>query len=495
MHIEILIKLLILLLSEYKTYGRIDSVALAKKILEETNIEKKAKVYNDDTELMVKLREMITKIVDEKIEPNEELLLSVELMLAEKPLLVKVINKYVDKRDQKRVISNLLIELNSQVKKMGSKRLLQIALNKVASNNTDTDIVLETLIEKLNDVKSMRDIVNPAIVDKINFSDNESIRDAANRASQLVSGGIALKTGWECLNNMTQGGLRRGEFVTASALPHNYKSSFTKSLFMQIARLNKPIADNPEKTPMLLLISLEEEVDNIMSFFYLYLKYTVDGITFSKKEQKNLNNDDIREYVTQHLSRASGFHIEVLRFRPELLTYSALFNTVNEYEKKGYEIHGIFLDYVKKMNRAGCNNTGPMGTDLLDLFSRLRNEFSGKKILFFTPHQLNPAAKQLTRNGMPPLEFVKFLPGKGYYADSSQLDQEIDLELFLHIVTIGKKSYLSIARGKHRIPTVIPESEKFLLLEFSDEISPIRGDSEDYKACKKEVKNESEFDF
>jgi len=495
MHIEILIKLLILLVSEYKVNGKIKSVALAEKILEETTVDKKAKIYNDDTELIVKLREMIKNIINDKIEPNEELLLSIELSLVEKPSLLEIVKKYVNSKHQKKLISNLLLELNSQVKKLSSRRLLQIALNKLAANNTDTDVVLESLIEKLNDVKTMRDIVNPAIVDKINFSDPESIRAAANRASQLVSEGVALKTGWKCINAMTQGGLRRGEFVTASALPHNYKSSFTKSLFIQIARLNQPVADNPEKTPMLLFISLEEEIDNIMSFFYLYLKHTVDNKTFTKKEQKNLDKNDIREYIMQNLSKVSGYHIEVLRFRPELLTYSALFNIVNEYEKMGYELHGVFLDYVKKMNRAGCNNSGPMGTDLLDLFSRIRNEFSSKKILFFTPHQLSTNAKQLLRNGMPALEFVKFLPGKGYYADSSQLDQEIDLELFLHITKIGKKSYLAVARGKHRIPTIIPEEDKFTLLEFSDPISPLRGDSEDYTPCCKEANNDEEFDF
>ena len=495
MYMEILIKLLILLISEYKESGKIISGSLAKKILEEINIENKPKVYSDDTELIVNLKEMIEKIVDGKLEPNEELLLSIELLLAEKPHLLNIINKYVNKKNQKRIISNLLIELNSQLKKISSKRLLQTALAKVASNNTDTDMIIETLIDKLEDIKSMKDIVNPAVVDKINFSDPESIRAAANRASQLVSEGQALKTGWKCINAMTQGGLRRGELVTASALPHNYKSSFTKSLFMQIARLNKPVADNPEKTPMLLFISLEEEIDNIMSFFYLYLKHSIDNKTFSKKEQKNLDNNDIREYITQHLSKVSGYHIEVLRYRPEFLTYSALFNIVNEYEKKGFELHGVFVDYVKKMNRAGCNNSGPMGTDLLDLFSRIRNEFSSKKILFFTPHQLNTSSKQLLRNGMPPIEFVKFLPGKGFYADSSQLDQEIDLELFLHIVKINKKSYLAVARGKHRIPTIIPEEDKFTLLEFSDSISPIREDSDDYSPCCKEAKTDNEFIF
>jgi len=49
------------------------------------------------------------------------------------------------------------------------------------------------------------------------------------------------KSGWQALNRMTQGGFRRGEFCTIGALQHKYKTGFSLSVFMQIARHNKPI--------------------------------------------------------------------------------------------------------------------------------------------------------------------------------------------------------------------------------------------------------------
>ena len=63
-------------------------------------------------------------------------------------------------------------------------------------------------------------------------------------------------------------------------------------------------------------------------------------------------------------------------------------------------------------------------------------------------------AYNLIKTDMPGIEFVKHIADKSYYADSSQLGQEIDLELFMHIVKINKEPYLAISRGKHRIDKI-----------------------------------------
>jgi hypothetical protein len=114
----------------------------------------------------------------------------------------------------------------------------------------------------------------------------------------------------------------------------------------------------------------------------------------------------------------------------------------------------------------GCIKDGPMGSDLRDLFRRVRNFGSSRKMLVVTPHQLSSDAKRLIRNGVPDVEFVKEIANKGYYDGSTKLDQEIDLELYIHIAKNGKLKYLTIQRGKHRLPTTIPEEEMYMLLPF-----------------------------
>ena len=89
-----------------------------------------------------------------------------------------------------------------------------------------------------------------------------------------------------------------------------------------------------------------------------------------------------------------------------------------------------------------------------------------KNIAVITPHQLSTEAKMLSRTGIPDVNLVKEIAEKGYYADTKQLDQEVDLELYIHIAKVNKVSYLTIQRGKHRIPTILPEEDKYFMLKF-----------------------------
>jgi len=81
-----------------------------------------------------------------------------------------------------------------------------------------------------------------------------------------------------------------------------------------------------------------------------------------------------------------------------------------------------------------------------------------------TPHQLSTEAKQLVRMNVD--DFVKEIANKGYYADCRQIDQEIDLELYIHIVKSHGSSYLTVQRGKHRKISITPEKDLHCVLKF-----------------------------
>ena len=68
---------------------------------------------------------------------------------------------------------------------------------------------------------------------------------------------------------------------------------------------------------------------------------------------------------------------------------------------------------------------------------------------------------------MPEDQFVKEINEKGYFAGSRQLDQEMDLEIYIHLFKRGKdETWLCVQRGKHRLPTIIPDSHKYYLMRF-----------------------------
>lgn len=65
--------------------------------------------------------------------------------------------------------------------------------------------------------------------------------------------------------------------------------------------------------------------------------------------------------------------------------------------------------------------------------------------------------------------FVKDLPNKNLYAGSTQVAQEIDLEMFIHIEIVNGTSWLTVQRGKYRSPKVVEEKDKYVALPFHPE--------------------------
>jgi hypothetical protein len=108
------------------------------------------------------------------------------------------------------------------------------------------------------------------------------------------------------------------------------------------------------------------------------------------------------------------------------------------------------------------------------MFRRLRNFCGPKKITVMTPHQLSTEAKMLIRNGMDE-KFVQEIANKGYYDGCKTIDQEVDGELYIHIVKADGRSWLTIQRGKHRLVKQTAQEYLNCTLPFED-IGDIRDD-------------------
>ena len=71
--------------------------------------------------------------------------------------------------------------------------------------------------------------------------------------------------------------------------------------------------------------------------------------------------------------------------------------------------------------------------------------------------------------------FVKEISEKGYYDKCRTIDNEVDLEIYIHIEKVNRKSYLTIQRGKHRGADVIDDRSKYIVLPFTN-IGDIKDD-------------------
>ena len=491
---ETLLKALMLAAAEYKLKENVKSLALLEELVTEIKKQDRVKIFGDDTDLVETIINTLDKIIKKEIQPEDGNLVNVEIMLTSKPSYLKLFDKYVNKNVTETMVNNLKKDLYDRLKTIYLKRELLSALGVINTNPKNVNNVINNLMVKLESIKEKETMQIAGMVGEIDLDNEDSVIDAANEAVDLAVGKDGFTTAWPCLNDLIQGKFRRGEFVTVSALQHNYKSSFVKSIFTQMLRYSKPILIDPKKKPLIIFISLEEELDNIFLFIYMYLKYSEENVKVSKKDLEHLDRKEVALYVRKHLIK-NGFSSKILRFNPLYLTYEKLFSLVEKYEAEGFEVQAVILDYVKKMNRAGVNKNGPAGTDLLEMFSTIRNYMSAKAITFITPHQLSTDAKQLERNGMRGDELVKFVAGRGYYADSKQLDQEIDLELFIAKTRINKEWKLSIQRGKHRIPTNIPDELKFTMLNFPKNGMPIPEQNELHPDVCYNPDNTTENDF
>lgn len=311
---------------------------------------------------------------------------------------------------------------------------------------------------------------DPAIVGVVRLSELDKIEEIFKQAQELNNDAGIMKTGWQALNRMLQGGFRRGEECVIGALQHNFKTGFTLSLFKHLALYNTPYMLDPKKKPMLLRISFEDPLSLNLPFLYRNIKEN------ETLEHANVTATPAREMASfiQDKLTINGYEVIIAYVNPTLWGYRDLQNYVSSLENEGFEIHVCMVDYLNMLSRTGLDNTGPMGTNIRELFRRMRNFFVPRKTIFITPHQLSTEAKMLIRQGNEE-NFVKDVAGKGFWDGSKQIDQEVDLELIIHKVISDGKAWLCVQRGKHRLFTQVKEEHKFTVLPFHD-VGDIRDD-------------------
>jgi hypothetical protein len=301
---------------------------------------------------------------------------------------------------------------------------------------------------------------DPAVVNEVDFSKPEEVREVFQSVKENEEGNTILQLGLQGKNRMLDGGYRRGEAVIGpAALPHNFKTGGNLTDFRHIAVYNTPVLRDPTKKPLLLRISLEDSLRE--NFQFLYEQFYCNEHKHDKikalPDLTILSDEELAAYFIPRMT-ATGFHIRMMRVNPSEWTYLDVQNKVLQLESEGFEVIALFVDYLAMLPTTGCIMT-TAGSDIRDMFRRIRNFCAPRHILFITPHQLSSDAKKLYRDGQN--NFVKILPGKGYYDGSQRLDQEVDLELFQHIEYVNGKPYLTLQRGKHRKTRQTPMIDRY----------------------------------
>jgi len=489
--VSVLTNLVILLL---KSKDQI-VVEKAKKVLE--YFSDKLKVFNGSGDIIKELLSIIETLSEKGIEDQEAFLDNLKLLLSNRKDIIDLINKYKDVNlDKERSIKKYLIRtVDDFLKKQEVIQILQTNLFKIKTDSTIVSIEknLTDMLEKFARLVNLKQEENIGVVEEVDIeADDGTLDKIVTRIKQRRDSKFIYKTGWECINNMTQGGLRLGEFTTIAGLQHNYKTGFTLSLFTQMVTINKPIQRYKNKKPLAVLFSLEDENENVFEFIYRYLKITYDNEVV--KNFDSLDNKEVVNYIRDKL-KMNGWSVKIIRMDPNDITWFDIKKKMEIYQLEGFDLQVVFIDYLSQIRKDGLAQ-GPAGTDIKDLFKKARNFANINKILLVTPHQLSSDANQLLRNQLPPLEFVKYIANRNYYDGSKRIAQEIDLELYIHIARKDKKPVLTVQRGKHRGHPNIDDELKYTMLEFViKNNAPIPADNEHYKPCIKNNSDDMELDI
>lgn len=309
-------------------------------------------------------------------------------------------------------------------------------------------------------------------VTRFGNTDITEIAAAVQKAVEQSTPEGVLRWGWQGINRMMGelGGARRGDFIVVGALTNNFKTGFTLSTFRQFAMHNTPYMLDPEKKPLLLHISTEDPQETNMIILYMQLyevEYQVKLDVNEIKRKAAANPDmyrEIADYVIGKLTQ-TGYNVEFIRLNGPTTTYDKILEIIGYYESLGYEIHAIVFDYLNMCSKLGCH-ASTTGGDVRELFRLIRSYTNPKAITFITPHQISSDAFQLLRANTD--DFVKQIAKKGYWDSCRVLQQEVDLEILLHIETLYGKSYLTIHRGKHRKPLATPLDDLYCVYAFEE---------------------------
>ena len=377
---SLLVKCITLLYRESQlTVKTENSNEVVRSILEEIKVNEFALGANTERDVLIGLRdlalEMVSNPYDYQYDPDV-LLQRIKIITLHEERLYETIASGIKDELSESVLKRTIVNISRALSNYFKEQKILSTLNKATysfkhdrTKIKDVNEFLLTLTTELESLQTNSTIKDPSVVDEIDIGDIDSVVKVVKRIKDNESGDGMLVTGWQALNRMLQGGFRRGEFWMIAALQHKYKTGFTLSLFAQIAMHNKPYMLDIKKKPLLLRISFEDDITNNLQFMYQYLKFNE---TNTLPNIKHVDDQEMSSYINSQLG-VNGYTVKFMRVDPSGWTYKHITNKIIELESLGYETHMLMVDYLSMIPTTGCVNSGPTGTDLRDMFRRIRN--------------------------------------------------------------------------------------------------------------------------
>lgn len=301
-------------------------------------------------------------------------------------------------------------------------------------------------------------------IERIDFHDLSSIKAAKSKYSSRKVSNI-MKMGLQGFNQMCgkRGGLALGESIVINALSHNGKSLVLKLIAKWIVKYNVPPQHPDGKKPLLLFVSLENEANEDMMWWFRNAYETT-----TNESADGLSDEYVIQYIHNFFTE-KGYHFIVERYLPSEFGYDEFKQLYEKYENSGYFIVSTIVDYVNNMKKTNRDSkSSNAGNHLLvkELYSNMCNYTKSKGTLLVTAHQLNRQAADIAASGLT--NVVKRF-GSNHLADSIDVQREVDISVFIHIEkNQADKPFLTFNKTKHRYVDDTPEKHKYFAVPFTE---------------------------
>lgn len=433
------------------------SSELVEKIIGTLEVKETTADHDQGRQTFLELRNLVValnKKSDADFPSMPEVLQDVRVSCREETYLYDAVadgvnEAFPDGMSIMRSINSRRATLNSYLGDVGIKQIMREYSQKLffsGPGNQDVAAIINEMGTKLEPlVKARAEARHPAEMGCIDFDSPEMVEEMFEAVQTSLSAEGAFRLGWKGLNRVlgSLGALRRGEFITTAALQHNFKSFFAMFVFVHICLFNKPHMRDKSKKPLILFVTLENEItDNLLTIY----KYIRENETGEEVVTADIDKKEAAAYVCGRLEE-NGFKVKMIRFDPTEFTIAGFVNYLDGLQSQGFELQYLSVDYLNMLPKTGLD-AKVAGDDIRLLFRRMRNYTAPRGITFLSPHQLGSDALMLMRENTE--DFVKVVANRGYYDGCKRLGQEPDLELFHHIIRVKGKAYLAIQRGKHR---------------------------------------------
>lgn len=322
----------------------------------------------------------------------------------------------------------------------------------------------------------------------LDFTNVKMVENAVVTATQLNSPDGCMKTGLTGLDMMYGGfGVKRGEEVNYGGLTHNYKSGMLMDHCLFVPMFNDPWMIDNNKTPMILRISFENTLAQDVTAMYRKLHEIKHQ---EKCDLAKVRFSEAAKHLVNHFGQR-GYHFNLETYDANSFGIYDLFARVNDYEKKGFEIHQLVVDYLPLIAHHVIADR--MDAKIQRAYEMVRQFCYGKGISLITACQLSTEAQQYAREA-PAKDLTKKFSTGGYYMDCKSLHTKLDLEVLVHIVKhIDGHKYLSIHRGKHRGGEMTPESHLHCFYKFQ-KYGGIIPDYDNPELCLRNLPNVTDLD-